>query len=85
MIIQARNDIVCLDMTFTSRGVLEIVLVRALSCLIRVSGSPSRPGRPAVGQFPVVALVFGALGVPLIGLFHAGVGAFGRDPRPAVN
>jgi hypothetical protein len=33
-----------------------------------------------VGSYPVWAFVAGALGVLLIGLFHAGPGAFGRNP-----
>jgi hypothetical protein len=36
-----------------------------------------------VGRYPAWALAFGALGVLLMGLFHAWVGAFGRETRPA--
>jgi hypothetical protein len=38
-----------------------------------------------IGRYPALALVFGALGVLLMGLFHAGVGAFGRHQRPAAD
>jgi hypothetical protein len=38
-----------------------------------------------VGRHSGWALVSGALGVLLIGLFHAWVGAFGRGPRPAAH
>jgi hypothetical protein len=36
-----------------------------------------------VGRYPGWALVFGAFGVLLMGLFHAWIGAFGRTTRPA--
>ena len=33
-----------------------------------------------IEQYPLAAFIFVALGVLLIGLFHAGPGAFGRKP-----
>jgi hypothetical protein len=38
-----------------------------------------------VGRYPVWGLVFGALGVLLMGLFHAWIGAFGRVSPHADN
>lgn len=37
--------------------------------------------RAEVGRHPAWSFAAGALGVLLIGLFHAGPGAFGRRPR----
>jgi hypothetical protein len=36
-----------------------------------------------IGRYPVWGLVFGALGVLLMGLFHARIGAFGRATKTA--
>ncbi len=33
-----------------------------------------------VEQYPLAAFIFVVLGVLLIGLFHAGIGAFGKKP-----